>query len=65
VTPLSSELVEILGLGSSKDEYLENDDLGDKQAAIKDFQTAANIYQKEGKETDYQDAMEKIKNLSK
>ncbi len=65
MTPLSSELVEILGLGSSKDEYLENDDLGDKQAAIKDFQTAANIYQKEGKETDYQDAMEKIKNLSK
>lgn len=41
------------------------DDLGDKQGAIKDFQTAANIYKQEGKETDYQDAMEKIKNLSK
>jgi tetratricopeptide (TPR) repeat protein len=40
-------------------------ELGDKQGAIKDFQTAANIYKKEGKETDYQDAMEKIKNLSK
>ncbi|MFO5529428.1 MAG: tetratricopeptide repeat protein [Cuspidothrix sp.] len=44
---------------------LARDDLGDKQGAIKDFQTAANIYKKEGKETDYQDAMEKIKNLSK
>ncbi|MBC5794480.1 MAG: hypothetical protein VKL60_02290 [Sphaerospermopsis sp.] len=39
--------------------------LGDKQGAIKDFQTAANIYQKEGKETDYQDAMEEIKNIIK
>ena len=44
---------------------LARDDLGDKQGAIKDFQTAANIYKKEGKETDYQKAMEKIKNLSK
>ena len=40
-------------------------ELGDKQGAIKDFQTAANIYKKEGKETDYQDTMEKIRNMTK
>ncbi|QJB45435.1 tetratricopeptide repeat protein [Dolichospermum flos-aquae] len=40
-------------------------ELGDKQAAIKDFQTAANIYKKEGKETDYQDTIEKIRNMTK
>ncbi|MDD1415652.1 tetratricopeptide repeat protein, partial [Dolichospermum sp. ST_con] len=39
--------------------------LGDKQGEIKDIQIAANIYKKEGKETDYQKAMEKIKNMSK
>ncbi|MTJ18967.1 MULTISPECIES: tetratricopeptide repeat protein [unclassified Dolichospermum] len=38
---------------------------GDKQAAIKDFQTAANIYKKEGKETDYQKAIEMIREINK
>ena len=41
------------------------DDLGDKQDAIKDFQIAANIYKKEGKETDYQDAMQQIRKINK
>jgi tetratricopeptide (TPR) repeat protein len=40
-------------------------DLGDKHGAIKDFQIAANIYIKEGKETDYQDAMEEIRKINK
>ncbi|MBD1214914.1 MAG: tetratricopeptide repeat protein [Dolichospermum circinale Clear-D4] len=39
--------------------------LGDKQGAIKDFQIAANIYIKEGKETNYQDAMAEIRKINK
>ncbi|WP_376786477.1 tetratricopeptide repeat protein [Planktothrix agardhii] len=39
--------------------------LGDKQGAIKDFQTAANIYKKEGKETNYQKAIEIIREINK
>ncbi|NJK75740.1 MAG: tetratricopeptide repeat protein [Oscillatoriales cyanobacterium RU_3_3] len=39
--------------------------LGDKDGAIGDFQKAADIYQKEGKTQDYQDAMNHIKTLKK
>ena len=39
--------------------------LGDKQGAIKDFRIAANIYKKEGKETNYQDAMKEIRKINK
>jgi tetratricopeptide (TPR) repeat protein len=44
--------------------YVRNE-LGDKQGAIKDIQIAANIYKKEGKETDYQKAMEEIRKINK
>jgi serine/threonine protein kinase len=37
--------------------------LGEKQAAIEDYRKAANLYQQQGKETDYQDALNKIKKL--
>ena len=39
--------------------------LGNKESAIEDFQTAANIYKKEGKETDYQKVMEIIREINK
>ena len=39
--------------------------LGDKQGAIQDLQTAANIFKKEGNETDYQRAMEQIRKINK
>jgi tetratricopeptide (TPR) repeat protein len=39
--------------------------LGDKEGAIGDFQKAADLYQKEGKTQDYQDAMNHIKTLQK
>lgn len=37
--------------------------LGDKDGAIGDFQKAADLYQKEGKTQDYQDAINHIKTL--
>ncbi|MBD2566568.1 tetratricopeptide repeat protein [Anabaena lutea] len=37
--------------------------LGNKQSAIHDFQKAADIYKREGKEKNYQDAMERIRKL--
>jgi tetratricopeptide (TPR) repeat protein len=39
--------------------------LGDKDGAIADFQKAADIYQKEGKTQDYQDAINHLKTLQK
>ncbi|MCU0547490.1 MAG: tetratricopeptide repeat protein [Oscillatoriaceae cyanobacterium Prado104] len=39
--------------------------LGDKNGAIADFQKAADIYQKEGKTQDYQDAINHLKTLQK
>ena len=40
-------------------------ELGNKENAIQDLQTAAYIYIREGKETDYQDTIEKIRNMTK
>lgn len=37
--------------------------LKDKQGAIADYQKAADLYQKQGKSKDYQDALEKIQKL--
>ncbi|MFM6081185.1 MAG: tetratricopeptide repeat protein, partial [Dolichospermum sp.] len=39
------------------------DDLGDKQGAIDDFQQAAKLYQQQGKNEDYQDALNRIRKL--
>ncbi|OBQ33400.1 MAG: hypothetical protein AN487_20465, partial [Anabaena sp. CRKS33] len=39
------------------------DDLGDKQGAIDDFQQAAKLYQQQGKDEDYQDALNRIRKL--
>jgi tetratricopeptide (TPR) repeat protein len=39
------------------------DELGDKQEAIDDFQQAAKLYQQQGKNQDYQDALNRIKEL--
>jgi len=38
-------------------------DLGDKQKAIRDFQKAAELYKQQGKTSDYQDALNRIKKL--
>jgi tetratricopeptide (TPR) repeat protein len=38
-------------------------DLGDNQGAIQDFQKAAELYQKQGNRNDYQDALDKIRQL--
>ncbi|MFN5953061.1 MAG: tetratricopeptide repeat protein [Dolichospermum sp.] len=40
-------------------------DLGQKRRAIKDFQTAADIFEREGKEKDYQDTMQQIREINK
>jgi tetratricopeptide (TPR) repeat protein len=37
--------------------------LGEKQRAIADFQKAAELYRKQGKTDDYQDALNRIKKL--
>ena len=39
--------------------------LGDKQAAIKDLGKAADLYKQQGKETDYQNALNHIKKIEK
>ncbi|MGL5063405.1 MAG: tetratricopeptide repeat protein [Microcoleus sp.] len=39
--------------------------LGDKNGAISDFQKAADLYQKDGKTKDYQDAINHIKTLKR
>ena len=38
-------------------------DLGNKQGAISDFQQAAKLYQQQGKDEDYQDALNRIRKL--
>jgi len=38
-------------------------DLGDKQGALSDYQKAAELYQEQGKKYDYQEAINKIKQL--
>lgn len=38
-------------------------DLGDSQGAIQDFQKAAELYQKQGNRNDYQDALNRIRQL--
>ncbi|MFN9400790.1 MAG: tetratricopeptide repeat protein, partial [Dolichospermum sp.] len=38
-------------------------ELGDKQGTIDDFQQAAKLYQQQGKNQDYQDALNRIKEL--
>jgi tetratricopeptide (TPR) repeat protein len=40
-------------------------ELGDKQAAIEDFRKSADLYKQQKKETDYQDALKRIKQLEK
>jgi uncharacterized caspase-like protein len=42
---------------------LVKSDLGDKQGAIADFEKAAELYQKQGKTQNYQDALERVKKL--
>lgn len=42
---------------------LARKDSGDKQGAIADYQQSANLYQKQGKESDHQDALNQIKKL--
>jgi tetratricopeptide (TPR) repeat protein len=42
--------------------YVRNE-LGDKQGAIDDFQQAAKLYQQQGKDEDYQDALNRIRKL--
>ncbi|MEH1820406.1 MAG: tetratricopeptide repeat protein [Nostoc sp.] len=37
--------------------------LGNKQAAIEDFRKSADLYKQQGKESDYQDALKRIKQL--
>jgi len=39
------------------------DDLGDKQRAIADFQKAANLFQQQGRQDDYQRSLERIRNI--
>ncbi|WP_158224923.1 tetratricopeptide repeat protein [Brunnivagina elsteri] len=39
--------------------------LGDYQVAIEDYRQAANLYKEQGKESDYQDALDRIKGLEK
>ncbi|MHC5825612.1 MAG: tetratricopeptide repeat protein, partial [Nostoc sp.] len=39
--------------------------LGHKQAAIRHFCKAANLYKRQGKESNYQDAINRIKQLEK
>jgi serine/threonine protein kinase len=39
--------------------------LGNKQAAIEDYNQAANLYKQQGKESDYQDALNRAKKLEK
>ncbi len=38
---------------------------GDNQAALSDFQKAANLYQQQGRQDDYQDAINRIKELQR
>ena len=38
-------------------------DIGDKQGAIEDFQKAANLYQRQGNQEDYQYALDRIRKL--
>ncbi|WP_300004413.1 tetratricopeptide repeat protein, partial [Anabaena sp. AL09] len=42
---------------------LVRDDLGDKQGAIEDYNQAAKLYQQQGKNEDYQDALNTIRKL--
>ncbi|MFM2433260.1 MAG: repeat-containing protein YrrB, partial [Cyanobacteriota bacterium] len=37
--------------------------LGDKKGAVNDYQQAADLYKQQGKTTDYEDALNKIKKL--
>ncbi len=39
--------------------------LGDKQAAIEDFRKSVDLYKQQGKESDYQDALNRIKQVEK
>jgi tetratricopeptide (TPR) repeat protein len=39
--------------------------LENKQAAIEDYNQAANLYKQQGKESDYQDALNRAKKLEK
>ncbi|MBW4672830.1 MAG: tetratricopeptide repeat protein [Desmonostoc geniculatum HA4340-LM1] len=39
--------------------------LGDKQAAIIDFRKSADLYKQQGKESDYQDALNRIKQIDR
>ena len=40
-------------------------DLGDNQRAIDDFQKAADLYLKQGKENDYRDALNRIREIKR
>lgn len=44
---------------------LAKSNLGDKQGEIADFKKAADLYQQQGKTTEYQDALEQINKLRK